>query len=102
MLGKVLLTRSIPRSVLDRYPGVFKTDEIDSIDNLKPLKKELFDPGIAKSTSHTFSDFVRNKDVFARYLDWANFQKEHKQATRAEILQEEQKLNSKYSLLFES
>jgi hypothetical protein len=101
LLGKVLLTRSIPRSVLYFYPGVFKAEEIDTVDNVKALKKELFDSALEKSTDHTFAKFVLKDEVLARYIDWAKFEKEHKDATKKEILDEEQKLNSKYSQLFE-
>ncbi len=98
--GKVLLTRSIPPSVLYRYPGVFTGSELDSQQNIKALKMSMFDLKLEKQPGH-FAQVVRNKKVIERYRDWENFEKNQRIATKTQIMDFEKMTNTKYAEIFE-
>ncbi len=93
------MTRSIPPSVLYRYPGIFTDAELNSQQNIKALKISMFDMKLEKQPGH-FAQVVRNKKVIERYRDWENFERNQRIATKTQILDFEKMINAKYAEIF--
>lgn len=95
-----LAMRLIPRSILKRYPGLFSPLEIDGLQNIAFLKKEVFDAGKGIPADYMFTKIVKDENLFEFYKEWADFQNQHKNPTKQDVLKEQMKLKLKYAGLF--
>jgi hypothetical protein len=75
----------IEQQVFNRYPGIFTNEEINSLENLRGVRKD-FDDNL-------------HKKVFRR--EWDEFYAAHPAATRQDILDKVTELDRKYGQLFD-
>ncbi|WP_137935466.1 hypothetical protein [Mesorhizobium comanense] len=80
-----IVHHGVEQQIFDRYPGVFTNEEINSLENLRGIKKEF--------------DVTLHKKVIRREMD--DFYATHPTATKKEILDKVTEIDKKYGHLFD-
>ncbi|MCA0057910.1 MULTISPECIES: hypothetical protein [unclassified Mesorhizobium] len=83
--GDYVVHHSVEQNVLDRYPGLFASEEIHSLENLRGVRKE----------------FDVNLHLKVIRAEWDEFYKTHITATRQQVLDYATELDKKYGHLFD-
>lgn len=93
--------RLIPLSIAWRYPTAYSENELNSRENLRALKKDVFDWQYVSIGSIQFERLVRDKRLIRRYILWSRFLVDHKHATRQSIDAHLKKIDSECGAIFE-
>lgn len=101
LINKVALIRSIPESVLFKYPKEFKAEDLNSSKNIKAINLKFIEGKTPPKSYTGYGPLIKNNKIVSRYMDWIQFELDHPAATKTEILAEEKLLNKRYSELFQ-
>jgi hypothetical protein len=83
--GDYVVHHAVEQKVFDKYPGLFTKEEINSIENLRGIRKEF--------------DINLHQKVIKG--EWSDFYRSHPTATRQQIIDKVTEIDRKYGHLFE-
>ncbi|TPI47399.1 hypothetical protein FJW05_10450 [Mesorhizobium sp. B2-9-1] len=81
-----MVHHSIEQQVLEKYPGLFTEQEINSIENLRGIRGE-------------FDTNLHQKVIKG---EWRDFYQTHPAATRQQVIDKATEIDQKYGHLFDS